>query len=244
MKKHTYSALQKVVAQLLFIFFLLFSPVLYSQSVIDKFKPEETLSEDQCYDLIKTVWDGLKKISEDYSSRIVEKSEFETTREFNERKQNSKDEYVNKVNKFYLENKLDSQTYTAWFKAELVRYSADSQVYRIKSPTKILLQPKKNDIAVTTVPNKYVTIAEKNSGGYRRANLQLSTEPELFSWFVNRETAHSAKNKEGQIYFKLWFKFNVYVNESDNQVILQIVPTRLALMDQQENFTYWNEEIR
>jgi hypothetical protein len=186
----------------------------------------------------------LKRISEDYTSNAAVKSEFESTAEFNDRVRKSKDQFINNVNKFFVENKLDTRIYSTWFKAELVKYDADNQVYSVKSSTQILVQPKKNEISVVVPPNKYVTITEKNYGGYRRANFELTTDPE-FSWFVNKQTAQAAKNKEGQIYFKLWFKFNIYVNEaSDNQIVVQLVPGKLALMDQQENFTYWSEEIR
>lgn len=227
-----------------FTIFLMFNiALLYSQPVVESFKPEETLSPDKCYDLIKTVWNGLKKISEDYKSHAAVKSEFESTAEFNERVRKSRDQFVNNVNKFFLENKLDVNIYSTWFKAELVKYDADNQVYNVKSSTQILVQPKKDDIAVVVPPNKYVSIVEKNQGGYRRAHFQLATEPE-FSWFVNKQTAQAAKNKEHQIYFKLWFKFNVYVLEATEQIVIQLVPSKLALMDQQENFTYWSEDIR
>ena len=220
----------------------MFGASLYSQTPLDNYDPNQTLSSDECYDVIKIVWDGLKKISEDYTQHAAVKSEFESTAEFNERLRKSKDQFVNNVNKYFRDNKLDERKYSVWFKANLMKYDADNQIYSVKSPTQILVQPSKSDIAVTVTPNKYVTIVEKNQSGYRRANFQLSTEPE-FSWFVNRQTAQSAKNKESQIYFKLWFRYNIYVNEPDNQIVLQIVPGRLALMDQQENFTYWSEEI-
>ena len=221
---------------------LMFSVSLYSQTPLDNYDPDETLSSDKCYDVIKAVWDGLKKISEEYTSQEAIKSEFETTAEFHARLRKAKDQFINNVNKFFHDNKLDERTYAVWLKAELVKYDADNQVYSVKSPTQILVQPKKDDIAVTVASNKYASIVEKNQDGYRRANFQLSTDPD-FSWFVNKQTAQAAKGKESQIYFKLWFKFNVYVNEPGDQIVIQIVPSKLALMDQQENFTYWSEDI-
>lgn len=216
---------------------------LYSQNILETHNANVTLTEEQCYDVIKTAWDGLKKLSEQYSEEITAKNEFESSAEFAERTLKAKEQFVNKVSKFATDYKLNERTFSVWLKAELVKYDADNQIYSVKSPTEILIQPKKSDIVVTCAHNKYATIYEKNQKGYRRANLRLNTDPE-FSWFVNKQTAQSAKNKEQTMYFKLWFALNVSVNETDNQIVLQIVPIRLALMDQNENFTYWSEDIR
>jgi hypothetical protein len=104
------------------------------------------------------------------------------------------------------------------------------------------VQPQKTDIMVACQSNKYVVLTEKNEKGYRRAFLHLNTDPD-FSWYVNKVTAQAAKNKEPHIYFKLNFTFSVSVNELENQIVLHIVPHKLALMDQSENFIYWSEEI-
>ncbi|MEW5798604.1 MAG: hypothetical protein AB1728_06320 [Bacteroidota bacterium] len=220
-----------------------FCSSLYSQNILETHDAAVTLTAEQCYDVIKTAWDGLKKLSEQYVEEIAVKNEFQSSAEFAERTRKAKEQFVNKVAKFAADYKLNERTFSVWLKAELVKYDADNQIYSVKSPTEILVQPKKADIAVTCAPNKYVTIYEKNQKGYRRANLRLNTDPE-FSWFVNKQTAQSAKNKEQAMNFKLWFTLNVSVNESDNQIVLQVVPIRLALMDQIENFTYWSEEIR
>lgn len=216
---------------------------LYSQNILETHNANITLTEEQCYDVIKTAWDELKKLSEQYEEEVTIKNEFESTAEFAARKQKAKDQFVNKIRQFESNYKLTEKVFSVWFKAELVKYDADNQIYSVKSPTEILIQPQKSDIAVICAPNKYATIYEKNQKGYRRANLRLNTDPE-FSWFVNKQTAQSAKNKEQAMYFKLWFALNVSVNETDNQIVLQIVPVKLALMDQNENFTYWSEEIR
>lgn len=219
------------------------SSSLYSQNILETHDASVTLTAEQCYDVIKTAWDGLKKLSEQYTEEIEVKGEFESSAEFNGRKQKAKDQYINRVNKFAADYKLGSKVFSVWLKAELVKYDADNQVYSVKSSTEILVQPKKNEIAVICSPNKYVAILEKNQGGYRRANLRLNTDPE-FSWFVNKQTAQSAKSKEHAMFFKLWFSMNISVNESDNQIVLQVVPSKLALVDQGENFTYWSEDIQ
>jgi len=194
-------------------------------------------------DIIKTAWDGLKVLADEYQGNISEKNEFESTVEYNDRLRKAKDEYITKIRKFYSDNKLNSKVFSVWLNAELNKYDADNQTYGIKSPTQILIQPKKKDIAVIIPNNKYVTITEKNSGGYRRAYIHLNTKPE-FTWFVNKQTAQDAKSKEQSIYFKFFFTLDISFDESANQVILQVVPNKITLLNQGENFTYWSEDIR
>ena len=60
--------------------FLIFTASLYSQdsqaAPLESYNPDETLSSEKCYDVIKAVWDGLKKISEtkSWDSRSVRPS--------------------------------------------------------------------------------------------------------------------------------------------------------------------------
>ncbi len=227
----------------LFLLFVLYSTTLFSQTSLDSYDPNQTLTSNQCFDVVKTVWDGLKKLSEEYGSINLDKSEFESTQEFNERKRKNKDEFIAKISKFYSDHKLNTRVYSVWLKADLVKYDADNQTYSIKSPTQILVQPKKKEIAVICTPNKYTAITEKNVGGYRRAYLHLTTEPE-FTWYVNKQTASEAKGKESEIYFKLAFAFDISFDESANQIQLQIKPMKISLMDQNEKFTYWSDDIR
>lgn len=230
------------IVRLVFVTFLLCSTVL-AQKGIESFDPATPLDPDRCFDLMKTVWDGLKHISEEYQGNISVKSEFETTAEFNARVRKLKDEYIAKIDNFSSEHKLNDKVYSVWMKADLVKYDADNQIYNVTSPTQILLQPKKKEIAVECSPNKYVSITEKNVRGYRFANFHLRTDP-AFSWFVNKQTAQAAKSKEHLMFFKVSFKFEIGVNASDDQIVMKIIPIKLALLDQSENFTYWSEEIR
>ncbi|MFZ4619053.1 MAG: hypothetical protein ACOYNS_00730 [Bacteroidota bacterium] len=215
----------------------------FAQNVLETHDPNQTLTAEKCYDVIKTVWDGLKKLSEQYQAEASAKNEFESSAEYNARIQRSKDEYVNKIRKFYSDNKLNSRVYNVWFKADLVKYDADNQTYGLRSSTQILVQPKKNEVALSMPENKYIALTEKNSKGYRRAYIHLNTNPE-FTWFVNKQTAQDAKNRESDIFFKLSFVFDISFNESAQQINLQVVPTKLALMNQSENFTFWSEDIR
>ena len=226
----------------LLFFCALFTGSVQAQVVLSSYNQNETLTSDQCYDIIKVVWDGLKKISEEFTSQITAKSEFESTAEYIARVQREKEQYAAKISKFATDNKLNSRNFFVWMKADLIKYNADNQTYSIKSPTQILIQPKKPEIAIICPNNKYIKIFEKDLNGYRRANIQLNTEPE-FTWFVNRQTAQATKNKESQIFFRVSFNLSVSISGAENQIILQYVPTKIALMDQGENFTYWSEDI-
>lgn len=227
----------------LFVFIVMLASPLLSQSLLQSYDPNQTLTSQQCVDIIKTAWDGLKVIADEYNSNVAERSEFESTAEYNDRIRKSKDEYISKIRKFYSDNKLNTTIFSVWLKAELNKYDADNQTYGIKSSTQILTQPKKKDIAVIVPSNKYVAMTEKNSSGYRRAYIHLNTNPE-FTWFVNKQTAQEAKSKEQSIFFKYSFSLDISFDESAHQILLQIVPTKIALMNQSENFTYWSEEIR
>jgi hypothetical protein len=220
-----------------------FCTSLYPQSILDTHDPATPLNAEQCHDLVKTVWDGLKKMSEDHQTVIAVKSEFESTAEFNARVRKAKDQYINTINTFFQEKKLNEKVYSVWMKADLAKYDADNQVYSVTSPTQILVQPKKKEIAVVCPPNKYLSIVEQNRKGYRFANLKLNTEPE-FSWFVNKQTAQAAKEKEHIMYFKVTFRLRIDIADTDNQILLSIIPMKIALMDQKENFTYWTDDIR
>ncbi|MDP1677138.1 MAG: hypothetical protein Q8L88_09740 [Bacteroidota bacterium] len=226
----------------LFLLFVLVSPTLFSQKNLDTYDSSKTLTSNECFDVIKIVWDGLKKLSEEYGSTTSEKGEFESTQEFNERKRKNKDDYISAIAKFYNDHKLNNRVYSVWMKADLLKYDADNQTYSIQSPTQVLVQPTKKEIAVVCVSNKYALVTEKNSGGYRRAYIHLATEPN-FTWYVNKQTAMEAKNKEGAIFFKLSFAFDISYNEAANQIQLQIKPTKISLMDQNEKFTYWSDDI-
>lgn len=224
-------------------FFIVGTSGLSSQSILTDHDPAQTLSPQQCMELIKTAWDSLKALSDNRLSLATVKDEFESTADYNERIRKVNDEFIARIRAFYSENKFNTKVYSVWLKAELVKYDADNQTYGIRSPTQILLQPKKSEIAVIIPANKYVAITEKNSGGYRRAYLHLNTAPE-FTWFVNKQTAQAAKSNENSIQFKFSFSLDISYNEASHQVLLQIVPSKIALMNQSENFTYWNEDFR
>jgi hypothetical protein len=227
----------------LLLLLLLGTSGLSSQSILTSHDPAQPLTPQLCMDLIKTVWDSLKTLSDEHRKLAIEKDEFESTSEYADRVKKNNDDFITRVRSFYSDNKFNAKAYSVMLKADLNKYNADNQTYGITSSTQILLQPKKSAIAVIMPVNKYVSITEKNTNGYRRAYLHLKTNPE-FTWFVNKQTAQDAKQKESSIQFKFTFSFDISYNEATQQVLLQIVPARIALMNQSDNFTYWSEDIR
>lgn len=221
---------------------VLSSSFLHSQTILETQDPNQTLSPEHCMELFKSAWDELKKLSDDYHTAVAERNEFESTTDYADRVRKGKDDFVANIRKFYSDHKLGNKVFSVWLKTDLNKYDADNQTYGLSSPTQLLVQPKKKDIAVLMTENKYVTITEKNSSGYRRAFIHLNTKPE-FTWFVNKKTAQEAKSKEADIFFKVGFSFDVSYSEATDQVILQVVPAHIALMNKAENFTYWSEDV-
>ncbi|NUN69089.1 MAG: hypothetical protein HUU02_05210, partial [Bacteroidetes bacterium] len=101
--------------------FILGTSGLTSQSILTEHDPAQTLSPQQCMDLIKTAWDSLKAISDNSRSLATEKSEFESSAEYNERLRKLNDEFIERIRAFYSGNKFNTKVYSVWLKAELVR---------------------------------------------------------------------------------------------------------------------------
>ena len=66
--------------------------------------------------------------------------------------------------------------------------------------------------------------------GYKFAHLLLKTKPE-YTWHVDKETARKAKNNEANMFFKVWFRFDLSQAFAGNEGQMIIVPVRIALMN-------------
>ena len=126
--------------------------------------------------------------------------------------------------------------------ATLVKYNADTQTYSITSPTKIVVPPSALNITTACPQNPYILLSETNEKGYKFAYLLLKTKPE-YSWHVDKETARKAKNNEGNMFFKVWFRFDLSQALAGNQGQVTIVPVRIALMNKSDNTTFWSDDI-
>jgi hypothetical protein len=214
----------------------------FAQSPLQKYAAAEAVTSEQFADVVKSVWDELKKASDEYSLQLKSKNEFETTQEFQARIQRERDVFWGKIVKFNDDNKVGDHLYPVLMKVTLHTYNADKQAYSIGSSSTIIVPPSGEHVAVTCVANPYVLIRESKKRGYKFAHIVTNTEPE-FIWHVNNELARTAKVNERAIFFKVWFKFDITQPMVSTTARLSIIPTKIALINTGDNTTYWTDTI-
>jgi len=231
----------KLTAALL-IALVLFSLPVFAQTALQKYAASETLTGEQFADVVKSVWDELKKASDEYAAEMGSKNEFETTQEFQARIRTQRDAYWGKIVKFNDANKIGEHQHAVLVKVDLRTYNADKQTYAIRASSSIIVPPSGERVAVSCTPNPYVLIRESKKRGYKYAHIVLNTDPE-FIWHVNNELARAAKSSEAMIYFKVWFRFDITQPLANNTARMSIVPTKIALINTGDNTVYWTDTI-
>lgn len=229
----------KIILHTIFVF--LFASQLFAQDVLKQYNFSQPLPPDVCGDVIKLVWDEMRKYAVESVEAQSSKSEFESTAAFQERLQKIHNQITEKLQKFSSDSKLDTRVFTVLLKAEFDHYDADQERYSIRSTSKVQATPSKDFIKLVCAPNQYVDVTEVNESGYRRSYFSMKNKPD-FVWYVNNQIAKTAKQKEQNIYFKLLFKLNID-SSNPNTMVLRIIPTKMSLVDTADNFTYWTEEI-
>ena len=215
---------------------------LSAQTPLEAPEMEQTLAVEEFSDVVKSVWDVIKKGADDYHDETITRSEFETAAEFEARLQQRHNDIAATIRTFADSKKLGQRFFAVWMPATLVKYNADTQIYTVTSPTKIVVPPAAQNISTSCPQNPYIVLSETNEKGYKFAYLLLKTKPE-YSWHVDKETARKAKNNEGNILFKVWFRFDLSQAFAGNQGQLTIIPVRIALMNKADNTTFWSDEI-
>lgn len=214
----------------------------FGQTAVQKYAASESLTGEQFADVVKSVWDELKKASDEYAVAMASKNEFETSQEFQSRIQNQRDLYWGKIVKFNDANKISDHLYPVLVKVELRKYNADKQTYTIRSTSSIIVPPSGERVAVSCTPNPYVLIRESKKRGYKYAHIVLNTDPE-FIWHVNNELARAAKDTEGSIYFKVWFKFDITQPLVSTTARMSVIPVKISLINTGSNTVYWTDTI-
>ncbi len=215
---------------------------LAAQTPLDAPAMEQTLTLDEFSDVVKSVWDVIKKGADDYEDVLGSRNEFETSADFDARVQQRHNDIAATIQTFAESKKLGQRLFAVWMQATLVKYNADTQTYSITSPTKIVVPPSALNINTACPQNPYILLSETNEKGYKFAYLLLKTKPE-YSWHVDKETARKAKNNEGNMFFKVWFRFDLSQALAGNQGQVTIVPVRIALMNKSDNTTFWSDDI-
>lgn len=215
---------------------------LRAQSPLQKYPVGETITADQYADVVKAVWDELKKASDEYTAQMKSKNEFETSQEFDARMTRERDAYWGKIVKFNTEQKLSERTFPVLMNVQLKTYNADRQVYAIGSTSSIIVPPSGEHVTVTCTQNPYVAIRETKQKGYKYAHLVMNTTPD-FLWHVGPDMARAAKSAEANVHFKVWFKLDITQPLVNTTARLVMVPMKIALVNTANNTVYWTESI-
>jgi hypothetical protein len=215
---------------------------LSAQNRLDAPELEQTLSPEEFSDVVKSVWDIVKKGTDDYQDATLTRSEFETASEFDNRLQRRHDEIAANIQTFVESKKIDQRLFATLLPATLVKYNADTQTYGVTTATRILVPPNAPGIVTTCPQNTYVSLVETNKKGYKFAHLVLNTKPE-YTWHVDKTTARAAKDNEQNVFFKVWFRFDLSQAFMGGQARFTIVPVKIALWNKGDNITYWSDDI-
>ena len=226
---------------MLFFFVLIFPVSAAAQTRLDAPELEQTLSSDEFSDVVKLVWAEIKKGVETYSSDQKSKSEFETTSTFEARLRRRQEQILHDIQQFLTAKKISQRKFAVLMKADLVHYNADAQFYTVRSKVEILIPPKTEDLLTICPANPYISIRELTKNAYKFAYLTMNPKAAV-QWQVNIQTAQNVKSNESDIFFKVWFRFDVSSAPGEH-FTLKIVPQRIALVADRANTTYWKEDI-
>ena len=230
--------------KVLFVAIAWFLSVSYlsAQNPLDAPEKEQTLQAEDFSDVIKSVWDVVKKGADDYHDELRTRNEFETATDFDARMLQRHNDIAAKIQAFADEKKISERVFAVWMPARLVKYNADTQTYTVSTSTQIEVPPRSEDIATRCPQNQYISLVEKSRQGYRFANLSLAAKPE-YTWHVDRQTALGAKSDEPNVFFKVWFRIDMSQAFTGATGELTIIPIKISLVNKGSNVTYWSDDI-
>lgn len=215
---------------------------LLAQNRLDSPDMEQVLSVQEFSDIVKSVWDTVKKSVDEYQDAKLTRSEFETAAEFETRLQRQHDELAAELQKFVESKKIPQRLFAVLLPVTFLKYNADAQTYGVTTSTRILIPPDAPGIAPSCPPNSYISLVETNKKGYKFAHLAMNTKPE-YSWHVDKTRARAAKSNEHNIFFKIWFRLDLSQAFIADQAHFVIVPVRIALFNKGDSTTYWSDDI-
>ncbi len=193
--------------------------------------------------LLKNEWSYLSDNISQLKNETEKRSEFETTPEFQLREAHSHDSFQSKLNTHLKDTKLDHRVFGLWFKATLVSYNADEEIYSVKCSTTIEAPYSIPFVDCIVQPNSYIGLADSIRGGYRTSSIFMKFNPD-FEWKVGRSEAKAAKGNESDVFFKIHFVVDLKYEGSTNHGQLKIIPKDIALMNRSNNYIYWKEELK
>jgi len=205
--------------------------------------PEDNLSASDFTIILKEAWTFLKDETENYTKTVGNKTEFETTAEFEKRTVQARQQYFAKVTKFIKDKKFDQRIIGVILKADLEQYDADNQVYAIACRSTIEAPYNLSAVSTEIFANAYVGLADTIKAGYRASAIHLKFNP-YFRWQVARDIAKSAKNDDASVFFKVRFKIDMGQGEMKKGARFAIVPKQVMLINQKTNTVYWEQTLR
>jgi hypothetical protein len=205
-------------------------------------RPEDHLQPSEFTDIIKEAWTFLKDETEALLNASKQKTEFETTQEFERRIAELRRAYMEKTTRFYKEKRYDQREFGILFKAQLVSYDADTQTYTLTSNTVVEIPYDIPWLDVTMEENPLVALADSISKGYRSTSMYLKMNPPL-RFEVPRDLAKSVKADEGDLYFRVRVTLNTLQQNFRNQAILKISATTIQLFNRKTNLVYWEQRL-
>jgi hypothetical protein len=214
--------------------------MLWSQSRLDSPEMEQRLTAEEFSDVVKVVWNEMKRGIDTYRVEAKSKNEFETRAAFEARLRRQQEELVRELKTFVAQKKLTERRFAVMMKADLVHYDADAQAYSVKSKTQILIPPTNPQLLVLCPSNTYLRTQEITQKAYKFAYI-LFKPGATVTWHVNSSMAQQAKGNEGAMYFKVLFRFDISRISVGEQSTMQIIPEQLALINSQNNTVYWKE---
>lgn len=205
--------------------------------------PEETIEPTKFTETLKQIWSVLKGEMTTYIANVEKRNEFETSKEFERRVIDTKQQYLSMVIKFSRDQKLDQRIFGVLFKASLENYDADKQVYMISSPT-VVEAPYNIPMVQCVIPNNpYVALADSIRSGYRTSSIYLKFKPK-FQWKVAREVAQAAKGNAENVFFKVRFKVSIEYPDVKQPAMLGILPREILLINNKTNQVFWSQRIQ
>lgn len=205
--------------------------------------PEDNLSASDFTIILKEAWTFLKDETENYTKTVGNKTEFETTAEFEKRTVQARQQYFAKVTKFIKDKKFDQRVIGVILKADLEQYDADNQVYAIACRSTIEAPYNLPAVSTEIFANAYVGLADTIKMGYRASAIHLKFNP-YFRWQVARDIAKSAKNDDASVFFKVRFKIDMGQGEMKKGARFAVVPKQVMLVNQKTNTVYWEQTLR
>lgn len=201
----------------------------------------EEMTAEEFTQLLKGVWSFLKNEREEFEAAAASKSEFETTREHEQRILDRRRQYVANIIKYSRDQKFNTRKFHIYFKARLDDYNADKKVYTITSPNTIDAPYNIPTVRCVVPRNPYVALADSVRKGYRTSVLYLSFKP-AFLWNTPREIAQTAKQDEPNVNFRILASIDIESNDGKAEAILAIIPSEMALVNNVTNQIFWERK--